>query len=100
MLIYLTMNGVTKFWNLRLEPISTIQDSGKLYSSEVFGNSQDNREDLDAIFWKTFQWKLALIANDSNVAWLILDWYFQHEDRLLNVLFLDLFPKKRMDHGS
>ena len=90
------MNEATKCWNLRLKPISIVQDLCKLYSSEDFENSQDNLEDFDAIFWKTFYCKLALIANECNVAWLA----FQHEDRLLKVLFQDLFPKTRTDYES
>ena len=34
----------------RLKPISIVQDLCKLYSNEVFGNSQDNQEDFHAIF--------------------------------------------------
>ena len=50
MLIYETMNGATKCDEMRLKPISIVQDLCKLYISEVFGNSQDILEDFDAIF--------------------------------------------------
>ena len=53
-----------------MKPISIVQDLCKLFSSEVFGNSQDNLEDFDVLKWR--------------------DLYFQYEDHLLNVLFQDL----------